>query len=336
MDCMKATGRTTEKRGSMLNNAAEFLRTHDDFLLIAHISPDGDTLGSCLALYASLLQLKKNVQITCEDSVPQIYRFLPNSDRVLPLDAVCQSECVVSVDCADLARTGKAERLFRDASHTLNIDHHGTNDLYADENYVQRAGATAELVYAVLTNLGVSISRDVAACLYAAITTDTGNFSYSNTTPDTLRIAAELLETGVDLPYLNRMLFRTVPFHKMRLHGLAIMKTELHDGGRIGITTLTQEDMHACGATGEDAEGVIDSVRDVDTVEVAAILREDPNGRIRVSMRGKSFADVSRIATRFGGGGHKLAAGCTLAPPIGDAAGKILDAARELLHTSLD
>ena len=95
----------------MLNNAAEFLRTHDDFLLIAHISPDGDTLGSCLALYASLLQLKKNVQITCEDSVPQIYRFLPNSDRVLPLDAVCQSECVVSVDCADLARTGKAERV---------------------------------------------------------------------------------------------------------------------------------------------------------------------------------------------------------------------------------
>ena len=319
----------------MLNNAVRFIRAHNDILLIAHISPDGDTLGSCLALYAALLQLGKTAQIACEDPVPQIYRFLPNSDQVLPLDGVRQAESVISVDCADLARTGKGESLFFGATYTLNIDHHGTNDRYADENYVQRAGATGELIFGVLTSLKVNVTRDIAACLYAAITTDTGNFSYSNTTPDTLRIAAELLETGIDLPYLNRMLFRTVPFHKMRLHGLAIMKTELYEHGRIGIARLTRDDMRICGATGEDTEGVIDSVRDIDTVEIAALLREDDDGKIRVSLRGKSYADVSRIATQFGGGGHRLASGCTLEPPIGDAAERILRAAGELLHVTV-
>ena len=316
----------------MLNNAVRFIRAHDDILLIAHVSPDGDTLGSSLALYAALLQLGKKAQIVCEDPVPQIYRFLPNSDQVQTPQCARQTEAVVSVDCADLARTGKSEPLFSGAVFTLNIDHHGTNDKYADENYVQRAGATGELIYGLLMNLKVNITRDIAACLYAAITTDTGNFSYSNTTPDTMRIAADLLETGIDLPYLNRSLFRTVPYHKMRLHGLAIMKTELYEHGRIGMACLSAEDMHSCNAVSEDTEGIIDSIRDIDTVEVAAILREGEDGLIRVSLRGKTAADVSRIALRYGGGGHRLAAGCTLDPPLNQAAEKILNAAMELLH----
>lgn len=316
----------------MLNNAVRFIRAHDDILLIAHVSPDGDTLGSCLALYAALFQLGKTAQIVCEDAVPQIYRFLPNSDQIKLPENARQTEAVISVDCADIARAGKSEMLFAGATYTLNIDHHGTNDHYADENYVQRAGATGELIYSVLVNLKVNLTKDIAVCLYTAITTDTGNFSYSNTTPDTLRIAAELLETGIDLPYLNRCLFRTVPFHKTRLHGLAIMKTELYAFGRIGMAKLTREDMLSCGATSEDCEGIIDSIRDIDTVEVAAILREADDGMIRVSLRGKASADVSQIALQFGGGGHKLAAGCTMMPPIDEAAQRILAEAMKLLH----
>ncbi|MEG1524064.1 MAG: bifunctional oligoribonuclease/PAP phosphatase NrnA [Clostridia bacterium] len=316
----------------MLTDAVRFIRAHDDILLIAHVSPDGDTLGSSLALYGALLQLGKRAQIVCEDSVPRIYRFLPNAGQVLLPENARQTEAVISVDCADLARTGKSQLLFCSAAYTLNIDHHGTNDRYATENYVQKAGATGELVLNILTNLKVNVTKDIAACLYAAITTDTGNFSYSNTTPDTLRNAAELLECGIDLPYLNRMVFRTVPFHKMRLHGLAIMKTELYERGRIGISMLTEEDLKSCGATGEDMEGIIDSIRDIDTVEIAAMLRESSDGLIRVSLRGKSAADVSKIAVRYGGGGHKLAAGCTMQPPIADAASKILTNAMEILH----
>ena len=315
----------------MLQDAVRFLRTYDDILLIAHVSPDGDTLGSSFALYGALLELGKRAQVVCEDPVPAIYRFLPYSDQLIPPEQAKPAEAVVCVDCADVARAGRCEPLFRAAKATLNIDHHGTNDRYADENFVQKAGATGELVYNVLVSLKVSLNKNIASCLYAAITTDTGNFSYSNTTPDTLRIAAELLDVGIDLPYLNQRLFRTVPYHKMRLHALAVTKAQLYEYGRIGISTLTLEDIASCGATGEDTEGIIDAIRDIDTVEVAALLRESEDGQVRVSLRGKTSADVSCIATKFGGGGHKLAAGCTLKPPIEEAAKQILESAKELL-----
>lgn len=315
----------------MLQDAVRFLRTHDDILLIAHVSPDGDTLGSSFALYGALLELGKHAQVVCEDPVPAIYRFLPFSDQLIPPEQARPAEAVVCVDCADLARAGRCEPLFQAAKATLNIDHHGTNDRYAEENYVQKAGATGELIYNVIACMKITLNKNIASCLYAAITTDTGNFSYSNTTADTLRIAADILDTGIDLPYLNRSLFRTIPFHKLKLNALAIGKTELFEHGRIGISCITLEDIHSCGATNEDTEGIIDSIRDVDSVEVAALLRESEDGSIRVSLRGKSCADVSKIATRFGGGGHRLAAGCTMKPPIAEAGEQILACAKELL-----
>jgi phosphoesterase RecJ-like protein len=316
----------------MLQDAVRFLRAYDDLLLIAHVSPDGDTLGSSFALYGALLELGKHAQVVCEDPVPAIYRFLPFSDQLIPPEKAKPAEAVVCMDCADLGRTGRCESLFHAANTTLNIDHHGTNDRYAQENFVQKAGATGELVYNVITSLKVTLNKNIASCLYAAITTDTGNFAYSNTTPDTLRIAAELLDTGIDLPYLNRCLFRTVPFHKLKLHALAVSKAQLFEHGRIGISCITREEIQQCGATSEDSEGIIDAIRDIDTVEIAALLRESDDGLIRVSLRGKSSADVSKIAVRFEGGGHRLAAGCTMKPPINEAAAQILDCAKELLH----
>ncbi len=320
----------------MLMNAVRFIRAHDDILLISHVSPDGDTLGSALALYAGMLQIGKRAQLVCQDPVPQIYRFLPNADQVQAPETVRPTDAVISVDCADLARTGGCQQLFEQAQHTLNVDHHGTNNNYANANYVQKVGATGELIYGILTAMKITITKDIATCLYAALTTDTGNFSYSNTTPDTLRIAAELLETGMDLPYVNRALFRTVPFHKTKLNALAVSKTQLYEYGRIGISTVTMEDMASCGATEEDTEGIIDTIRDVDTVEVAALLRESSDGKIRVSLRGKSSADVSQIAISFGGGGHRLAAGCTLEPPLEQAAERVLNAALMILNGAGD
>ena len=319
----------------MLQDAVRFLRANDDILLVAHVSPDGDTLGSCFALYGALLELGKHAQVVCEDPVPAIYRFLPFSDQLITPEQAKPAEAVVCVDCADLARTGRCETLFHAAKTTLNIDHHGTNDRYAEENFVQKAGATGELIFNVISCLKIALNKNIASCLYAAITTDTGNFSYSNTTPDTLRIAAELLDTGIDLPFLNRSLFRTVPFHKLKLHSLAVSKTQLFEYGRIGISFITQEEMLSCGASGEDTEGIIDSIRDIDTVEIAALLRESDDGLIRVSLRGKSSADVSKIATRFGGGGHRLAAGCTMQPPIDQAYQQILECAKQLLLGAL-
>ena len=237
----------------------------------------------------------------------------------------------MTVDCADKLRTGACATLFERARNTLNIDHHGTNHGFAQENWVEHAGATGELIYRILVRLGVKPDVETASLLYVALASDTGNFSYSNTTPDTFRITADLLDCGIDLPELNRRLFRTIPFRKLLLQARAFAGCQLYEDERIAISALTRQDLAACGAVPDDAEGLIDSLRDIETVEIAAVLREQLDGRIHVSLRGKRVADVSQVALRFGGGGHRLAAGCVIALPLRAAVDAVLDAAREVL-----
>lgn len=320
----------------MLDEAARFFREQDDILFMAHVSPDGDTLGSCLALYQMALSMHKRAQIVCEEPVPAVYRFLPYADQVMLPEGVRSATAAMCVDCADISRTGLCEPLFHAASATFNIDHHDTNARYADGNYVRNVAAVGELVYMLLRELDLSLTPDIAACLFTAIATDTGNFSYTNTTPETFRIAAALLEAGIDLPELNRRLFRTAPYRKVKLQGMTISKIELFAGGRGGISALTQADLGACGATGEDVEGLIDLIRDIDTVEVAALLRESTDGRIRASLRSKSTANVGGIAVSFGGGGHRFAAGCTLDMPMEEAIARVRAAVEAVLSDMTD
>lgn len=312
--------------------AAEFIKNHDDFILIAHVSPDGDTLGSCLALYCAMLSLGKKVQMVCEEPVPHTYRFLPHADQIrLPVEAV-PSETVITVDCADVLRTGACKTLFYSAKHTLCIDHHETNPLFAEENFVEIVAATGELIFRVLCALEVPVDQDMAICLYTALACDTGNFAYSNTTSDTFRIMAELLESGIDLPEINRRLFRSEPVRKTRLRARAVTKMQLHAEERVAVAALSLQDFADCGATGEDNEGTIDVLRDIETVEVAAILRECRDAAIRVSLRAKYGADVSVVAKHFNGGGHRRAAGCTLYVSLAEAERQITDALVHLLH----
>ena len=244
----------------------------------------------------------------------------------MSLAAALAVDCAaVAVDCADRLRTGACAALFERAAHTLNIDHHGTNAGFAQVNWVERAGATGELIYRLLLRLLGGIDRETASLLYVALATDTGNFSYSNASPETFRTAAALLECGIDLPELNRRLFRTVPYRKRLLEARAVSRCALHEGGRIALAALSLADFAACGADAADAEGLID------LVEIAALRREQPAGGVHVSLRGKRAADVSRIAVRFGGGGHRLAAGCVLEQPLDAAAQAILEAARAAL-----
>ena len=203
----------------MMREAVAFLKAHDDLLLIAHISPDGDTLGSSLALYCGLKRLGKTVRVVCENPVPASYRFCPYADRVLLPEQAEPAKTVVAVDCADLLRTGACARFFETAEASLCIDHHETNRGFADVNWVSCVAATGELIYQLLVELEVPIDVEIATLLYTALAADTGNFAYSNTTADTFRIAAELRETGFDLPEINRLLFRTFSFAKLKLLG---------------------------------------------------------------------------------------------------------------------
>ncbi len=294
-----------------LSFIASYLQEEDDYTIICHVSPDGDTLGSGLALYGALKKLHKRVQIVCQDALPHIYAFLPLSDALKHAEDAAQTRNAISIDCAAPDRLGAASALFQGAAHTLNIDHHATNAAYADDNCVWDTAATGEILFDLLDMMGL-IDADIATCLYTAIMTDTGNFAYANTMPETLHTAAELLEDGADNAYITRCVYRTMPFSKIKLLGCALSKATLFCDGRIGLSRIARQDFTDTGASGEDVEGIIDSIRDVDTVEIAILVREAAEpGVCKVSLRSKTQADVGSVSARMNGGGHKRAAGYT-------------------------
>ncbi|MDR0840623.1 MAG: DHH family phosphoesterase [Christensenellaceae bacterium] len=322
-------------RQAELQNIQAFIAGQTAFTVIAHIAPDGDTLGSSLALLCLLRGLHKQAEVVCAEPVPQVYACLPFAGGVkLPRDAAAYP-AVISVDCADMARMGDALALFQKAAVTCNIDHHPTNDAYAAYNAVDAsAAATGELIYSLARAVGVAVSADMANCLYAALMTDTGCFAYSNTTPDTLRIAGELLACGANGYDLNLRMFRSMPYAKLRLLGVAIANCRLYCDGQLGITTLRCEEVLSCGAREEDREGIVDHVRDIDTVEIAVFLREsegEPN-TYTVSLRSKHWADVGGMAARRGGGGHARAAGYTSRGSFEEVYGDALAGAKEILN----
>ena len=295
-----------------IQEAACFLNTYDNFVLIGHISPDGDTLGSCLALSAGLSRIGKKCVIAFEDKVPEMYRFLPGAESIIPPEKVVHFDVAVSVDCADVFRLGNAKLLFERAEHTLCIDHHRTNTGFAEKNCILDTASCGEIIVKILKYLKIQIDEEIATDLYTAITTDTGNLAYRGTTPETFRLMADVVESGIDISVLNQRIFRTEPYKKMRLRALVIENTKLYLKKKIGIATLSLNEMKVLHCKAEDVEGLIDCIRDIDTVEVAALLRECKNGTVRVSLRGKNTADVSVLAQKHDGGGHRSAAGCTL------------------------
>lgn len=318
---------------------AGWLRREDGFTLIAHVSPDGDTIGSSLALFCILRAMGKRAQIVCEQRVPLLYDFLPYADMIRQPENAERLPNAIAIDCADVGRMGRAAELFDFASTTGNIDHHRTNSAYG--NYVVKddtASATGELIYAIWKELGAiarrdaAVAREIACCLYTAISTDTGNFAYSNTTPETFRVAADLLETGIDIADINRKVYRTVPLGKTRLLGYVLSSMRLFEDGRIGAALVMQSDLAYFGASAEDVEGVIDSIRDVNTVEIAILLREGRDGTYKASMRSKQYADVSAIARIYGGGGHLRAAGCTMEGEAQALLDKLIAAAKDALR----
>ena len=309
-----------------------FIRRGTEFTLLSHISPDGDTLGSSLAMYGLLTRLGKKCEVVCSNPVPKIYSFLPNADKVvLPEDAVGY-DFVISCDCADIPRFGRAVRLFDAAKDTASVDHHVTDPGFAHFNLIDAdASATAEIVHELFIKLDMPIDEPIMKCLYTGITTDTGNLSYSNTTPNALRIIADFVERGLDISELNRLIYRTIPYNKTRLQGFVASRMQLECGGEVGIGVLTRAQMLEFDATNEDCEGIVDCIRDVDCVKIAAFIREGADGSFKVSLRSKDIGDVCRISEKHGGGGHARAAGYTAHEPLSTVIADFISQAEEEL-----
>lgn len=294
--------------------------------LVSHIGPDGDTVGSALALALGFRRLGKQVALFCDDDIPQYLRFLPGADAYRRPEADERFDLLFCVDASDLERFGGCAALTQSCAVTAQIDHHVTNTRYARYNCVDEAApATAILAYELLRRLGVTIDQPVATCIYAGIATDTNNFSFSSTTAEAFRIAGDLAEAGLPLGDVNRLLFHQMEAGQMRLMGRGLSGMTLHHGGAISCITLTWRDFLACGALLEHAVTVANYGLDVRGVRMSLTLREtDVPGELQLSMRALPPLRVDEIAKALGGGGHRYAAGATLHGTLEDCAARVI------------
>ena len=301
--------------------AAQAIRESKTVVLACHVNPDGDALGSLLALALALRPLGKEVTCLSEDGVPDILRFLPGSDLISRSTDIPTFDLALVVDSGELARVGEQVRpMVSRARRAVNIDHHVVAGTFGDIRVLDSgAASTAEIVYALLQTLEIPLSPEIATCLFTGIITDTGSFRFQNVTPGTLRTAALLVAAGASPPLISENVFENKTFAGTRLLGRALSSLSQSPDGRIVWAHITAADFRSLGAIDAETEGVVNYVRGIRGAEVGMLFREMDNGRIRVSLRSRESVNVAELAQDFGGGGHRMASGCTLNVPLPDA-----------------
>lgn len=304
------------------------LREHKYFVMCAHEKPDGDVLGSGFALGLALQAMGKTVHYFLDDEMPKNLRFLPDSGLTQrTFDDVDMSALYVFMDMSDQARAGEALTWVPQAQ-IINVDHHLGNKRFGRWNYVLEAeAATGVLVLNLITGLGQPITQDIATCLLTAIISDTGCFMYSNATPNTLRLAAALQDVGANKDLITEQLYQTRSFSGQKILGRVLDDFVLTDDG-ICYSSVSQALLEEFGATHEDLEDVVGALRAVDHCEVAALLKESPDGSYRLSLRSRGRVNVMEACKALGGGGHFRAAGATLPGPLATALARMLEAVR--------
>lgn len=305
----------TPQTNISLSEIAERFRALDDFVICGHVNPDGDCLGSQLALHHALRSLGKNAQcvLAKPDPVEANLMFLPGIDEmVVASEYTGPSTVFVAVDVPTVERIGTAAELQRNASVRFTIDHHATEGSMSEFNFVDPDSPSASmLIWKVCEYLG-AVTQDVAQCALTGLITDTGRFSYQNTNADAFRCAARMVEAGAEPALITREFFQNRSLASMNLERVVLDRMAFSHDGAFVVSYLKQDDFEACHAIKADAEVLIDILRNISGVRVALILKESTPGEVRGSLRAKDDeTDVARVARAFGGGGHKAAAGFT-------------------------
>jgi phosphoesterase RecJ-like protein len=319
-------GRPDEGLGAVL----KVVRRGQRFALGSHARPDGDAVGSMLACGMMLRQLGKEVDMVSADPVPLIYRGLPCASTIFQTTQLeGDYDAVILLECDGIQRSRLAGL---EGRFLVNIDHHVSGRAFGDVNWIDTdACAVAEMVYRLAKAAGAEVTPEIAACLYAAVLTDTGSFCYEGTDTHVFELARELVGRGADPAGIAREVYFSNPLSKMLLLGAAL--SNLRREGRLAWLWVTHEDMIHSGAAEEDCEGIVNYAIGIGGVEAAVLLRELPDHRVRLSLRSKGQLDVARIAASFGGGGHRHAGGCTVAGPLRVAIEDILNTMRRELVT---
>lgn len=294
----------------------------------SHVRPDGDAYGSCIAMALYLRACGKDVSVWNEEGMTEKFAYLPQGSIVTaPPDEPQDFDVLLALDTSTRERLGSVLGALGRVGTWIGMDHHVSNHRYADLNHIGAAPATAQIVYDYLRFVGADITRDMAVNLYVGISTDTGSFQYDRTSPHTFRIAADLVECGVDVVTLSQAMYDSHPRRRMELLKALLNSARFGCNDRVASFSLTLETARRLGVFPEDSEGLIDHLRAIQGVQVAVFFEELPENKVRVSMRSKEARfDVSRICGIFGGGGHSQAAGARIHGPLAGAEEKVLEA----------
>ena len=305
----------------------------ESIAICSHISPDGDTIGSALAMRLVLMEMGKKVSVFCQDKVPDNLSFLPGVEMIHAADGCDEHfDLMLSVDVSDRARLGSCEQLRSLCAHTAQIDHHESNDHFMEVNSIDGdAAATCVMIREQMKVLGVPLNREIAICLYAGISTDTGNFTFSCTDGETFRVMGDLMDVGLPLAPLSRTLFREKSRPHLLLLGRAIEKMSFagphHE---IAVMTLSLRDFEDCAAVSEHSDTIVNYGLETTGTRLALLGRESKDeGRIKFSLRALEPLRVDEVAVRLGGGGHAQAAGATLDGSLEETTARVI---REMIH----
>lgn len=293
------------------------IKNSKNILIVSHINPDGDTLGSMCGLYSLIKDnYKKKCDMTAVSKIPQTYSFLPNIDKVKSIedfDFSREYDLVINVDVAALDRCADAQTLFNRAKNTVNIDHHETNNAYGKLNFIEPyASATAEVLAGLSFDLGWKISLDSAICLYTGIVTDTGCFKFSNTTQRTMEYAGKMLSFGVNPSEIYQKCYESNSKNMVLFQSYCVNKSKFLKSDKIAYTIVYKKDLEKFNSNGEDfTDGLTEKLRAIETTEIAFVVKELNSSTSKLSMRSKD-KNIAQVCSSFGGGGHKLAAGAVI------------------------
>lgn len=319
------------------DKAIEVMKKGKRFLVVSHVSPEGDAVGSLLGVALALRSIGKEAVAYLEDPVPELFTFLPGAETVVhDLDGAGAFDATFAVDCGQKERLGKGFVELKEPGTIVNIDHHATNDSFGDVNViVPDASAAGELVYDLVKAAGIKITKDIAVNLYVAIHTDTGSFRYSSSTAESFIKAGDLVRCGAEPWDISRRIYENNPLRKYKLLGMVLSTLDLIDaadgGNGIKIATLlvTKEMFSKAGAGKDDADGFVNYARGIEGVQVGMLLRETGTNQYKVSLRSKGDVDVALVSMAFGGGGHRNAAGFATEGTLEEIKGKVIAAIRE-------
>ena len=307
-----------------LEHILEEIKKAKKIVILTHENPDGDAIGSSLGMYIALRKMGKEPDIIIPE-LPRAYNFLPEIENVKKEGQKEPYDLAIALDCATIKMLNGWANYFEDAKVKVTIDHHGTNTMYGDHNYVNPdAPACAQTLISIIQYFGVEIDKKIGTCLLTGIITDTGGFQYQSTTPETFEFAAELLQTGVNVSDIYKRVMNTMTKANFELRKRAIERMEFFKEGKIAFTYVTKEDIEEANAETGDFEGIVEEGRNIEGVEVSIFLRETQKG-FKVSLRSNDYVNVSDVCLLFGGGGHIHAAGCTIAQSLEQVKEKIVN-----------